>query len=154
MYSRLIARGVYHVLIRMRVIGPTLVAWMIVATLSPSGAHAQSSYCRSHPDTAGVLVAGLQGAYGEMDSTVLKSKGLPYADPAAISLVTSSNTCKSGVNAYNKARGTGSATLSSAYVLALGNNGFVVINPQEQMGEFTAMWVFDRRWTYKRRLAH
>ena len=30
MYSRLIARGVYHVLIRLRVIGPTLAAWMIV----------------------------------------------------------------------------------------------------------------------------
>jgi hypothetical protein len=89
-----------------------------------------------------------------MDSTVLKAKGLPYANPADISLVTSSNTCKSGVNAYNKARGTGSAALSSAYVVALGNKGFVVINPQEQMGEFTAMWVFDRRWTYEERLAH
>lgn len=154
MYSRLIASRVNHALIRMRVVGPTFAVSMIVATLSPSGAHAQTSYCRSHPDTAGVLVAGLQGAYGEMDSTVLKSKGLPYAKPTAISLVTSSNTCKSGVNAYNKARGSGGAALSNAYVVTLGSNGFVVINPQERMGEFTAMWVFDRHWVYKQRLAH
>jgi hypothetical protein len=99
------------------------------------------------------LFAGLQGAYEEMDTAVLKAQGKPYAAPAAIGLVTSSNTCKSGVNAYNKARGWGKAPLSSAYVVALGSNGYVVINPQETMGEFTAMWVFDRRWTYKVRLA-
>ena len=101
-----------------------------------------------------MFVAGLRRAYEEMDTTVLKSKGRPYAAPAAISLVTSSNTCKSGVDAYNKARGSGQPALSSAYVVALGSNGYVVINPQETMGEFTAMWVFDRRWAYKVRLAH
>jgi NAD(P)-dependent dehydrogenase (short-subunit alcohol dehydrogenase family) len=33
------------------------------------------------------------------------------------------------------------------------DGGFFRDGPQEAMGEFTAMWIFDRRWAYKVRLA-
>lgn len=153
MHSRLIPHRTCDALIRVRFTRASCSVLIILSTLIPGALNAQTSYCRTNADTAGMFLAGLQGAYEEMDTTVLKAQGKPYAAPADISLVTSSNTCKSGVNAYNKARGSGQAALSSAYVVALGRNGYVVINPQETMGEFTAMWIFDRRWTYKVRLA-
>jgi hypothetical protein len=116
---------------------------------------AQTSYCRTNADTAGLFVGGLQRGYQVMDTTYLKAQGQPYAAPAAITLVTQSNTCKAGVTAYNQARGlTGSAAVTSAYVAALGKRGYVVMDPKEIMGEFTMMWVFDSRWTMKKILAH
>jgi hypothetical protein len=68
------------------------------------------------------LFAGLQGAYEEMDTAVLKAQGKPYAAPAAIGLpqvgadqityVTDMQVCSKAVSPYNanagyQATGTG-----------------------------------------------
>jgi hypothetical protein len=126
----------------------------ILVVLGAGPLVAQTSYCRTNADTAGSFVTRLQSYWGAVDTTYVKTQPEPWAYPADISLVTSSSTCGSGVNAYNRYRGlSGSAALTSAYVVALGTNGYVVIDPGETMGEFTALWVFDRRWRFSKVLA-
>lgn len=128
-----------------------LVFW--VALTTGSVAAQQTSYCRTAADTAGSFLASLKGSYDVVDTVWMKSQGQPFAAPTAITLVTQSNTCKAAVAAYNQASGITPA-LTSVYVAALGKQGFVVMNPREQAGEFQAMWVFDTKWAMKQRIYH
>lgn len=98
-------------------------------------------------------MASLQGSYDAMDTVWMKSQGLPYATPDAITLVTQSSTCKSAVAAYNQAAGI-TPLLASVYVAKLGKKGYVVMNPKDHAGDYQAMWVFDAQWAMKRRIFH
>jgi hypothetical protein len=113
-----------------------------------------AAQCRTAADTANLLVSRIKLAYASMDTVFVKSQGDPVAAPSAISLVTKSNTCKSAVSAYNNTHGLTSANgIQSAYVIALGKNGYVVINPAQTSGEYTMMFVYNSSWVFKRAVA-
>lgn len=116
---------------------------------------AQSSACRTNADTSGALVHEARGVYSIVDSAYLKSQGDPFAAPSDIELVTNSNTCESGVAAYNETNNlSGKPTaLTSAYVIALGQSGYIVVDPANTTGEFTMMFIYDRNWQLKRAVA-
>lgn len=125
--------------------------WLAVTTTKAAQASAQSSACRTSADTASLLVNRLKIAYASSDTAYLRTQGDPFAAPSAISLVTNSTTCKAAVSAYNKTHGlSGSSALKSAYVIALGTAGYVVVNPSETAGEYTLMFVYDAAWKFKR----
>jgi hypothetical protein len=126
----------------------TLVFGML---LSAVGTRDLAAQCRVSSDTASLYVNRLRIAYANMDTSYVKSQGEPVAAPSDISLVTSSNTCKSGVSAYNKTHGlTTTSGINSAYVIALGRKGYVVINPSQTSGEYTMMFIYDSKWVFKK----
>jgi hypothetical protein len=119
---------------------------LLLITNTGTAVGAQASACRTDPDTAGVLVGRLKVAYAVMDTTRLRAQGDPVAVPSDIVLVTDSTTCAAGVTAYNATNGRG---VTSAYVVALGESGFVVVDPQDRTGELLMMYVFDSQWRFK-----
>jgi heptaprenylglyceryl phosphate synthase len=92
--------------------------------------------------------------YTNIDTAFVKSQGDPVADPSNISLVRTPKTCQAAVDAYNQSHAlTGAPHIASAYVIALGGSGYIVVNPDETVGEFTSMFLYDRNWVLKRELA-
>lgn len=126
----------------------TLVTGMLFSAL---GIRDLAAQCRVSSDTAGLYVNRLRVAYANLDTSYAKSQGDPVAAPSNISLVTSSITCKSGISAYNKTHGlTATSGIKSAYVIALGKKGYVVINPSQTSGEYTMMFIYDSKWVFKK----
>jgi hypothetical protein len=110
-----------------------------------------ASQCRVDSDTADLYVARLNVAYSSIDTSYVKSQGEPVAVPGDISLVTDSNTCRSGIAAYNPTHGmTPTSGIKSAYVIALGKSGYVVINPAQTSGEYTMMFIYDSGWVFRK----
>lgn len=129
----------------------TLVVGMALTSTCVQDLTAQ---CRVSSDTANLYVNGLRVAYASMDTSYLKSQGDPVAAPSEINLITSSDTCDSAVSAYNETHGiTASSGIKSAYVVALGRNGYIVINPEQTTGEHTMIFIYDSTWAFKKTLA-
>jgi hypothetical protein len=127
------------------------VSLVVSMLLSALGSRNLAAQCRVSSDTASLYVNRLRVAYANMDTSYVKTQGDPVAAPSDISLVTSSNTCKSGVNAYNKTHGlNGPSGIKSAYVIALGNRGYIVINPSQTSGEYTMMFIYTSQWVFKK----
>lgn len=130
------------------------VTLVIGVVLTSACVHGLAAQCRVSSDTASLYVSVLRLAYASMDTSYLKSQGDPVAAPSDISLVTNSNTCDSGVSAYNKTHGlTTTSGIKSAYVIALGSNGYVVINPSQTSGEYTMMFIYGSTWAFRKAIA-
>ena len=133
---------------------PRVLSLIIASALTLLSTRSLAAQCRTAADTAGLLVAQVRLIYTNVDTAFVKSQGDPVADPSEISLVTDPNTCQAAVDAYNQSHAHSNAPhIASAYVIALGGSGYFVINPDETVGEFTSLFLYDRNWVLKRELA-
>ena len=128
-------------------------ALILITLVIGRPALAQATSCRANADTASAYVGKLKLMYSVADPGATAGQGLPYAGPAAISLVTSASTCKSAVGAYNKTNGfSGKNARSSAYVVSIGTSGYAVIDPTNMRGENVLVFVYDTSWRFKKAL--
>jgi hypothetical protein len=126
---------------------------LLLALLSGASAptlRGQANSCRTDADTAAFFVARVKQMYAASDTAYLKTQGDPVAAPNDIVLVTNQTTCSAGLSVYNTGSG---RSLGSAYVVAVGSQGFVLIDPAVRMGEFTILYIYDMQWQLKRSIA-
>jgi hypothetical protein len=125
-------------------------ALIVLLGFIQQGADAENSPCRTHADTLASWLGQVKHFYGVADTAQLRSQGTPVTTPASIVAVTDSATCATAVSTYNQLAGD---SLQSAYILALGSQGFVVIDPSYTRGEWTVLLFYDSQWHLKLQLA-
>ena len=107
-------------------------------------ASAQSSPCRT--DSLASWVTEMKGFYGGIDTASYRAQGLPVAQPANIVAVTDSATCAAGLSVYNQHY---SKSEQGAYFVAIGSEGFALIDTSFRRGEYIVAVIYDSQWALK-----
>lgn len=134
-------------------------ALVVIASVAcrPPSALGQSGACLTAEPMRSGFLGSVRFIYEDpkIDSIKWKAAGFPFARGAAITIVTTNNTCKSAVAAFNKQSGrTGTPqAVTQVYVAKIGSTGYVVMTPQEGTnGEWQTHYWFNTKWVFKQEM--